>query len=133
MGDLRPMSLSNFINKVMSRLLLERMNDIIPLLISPNHTGFVRGRNISENILLAQEIIRDIYKRNNKLHSVVVKLDMSNAYDRVSWIYLTKVLRKFGFPETLIDMVWRLISSNWYSILINGQPYGFLQSSRGVK
>lgn len=30
-------------------------------------------------------------------------------------------------------MIWRLISNNWYSVLINGQSYGFFHSSRGVK
>ncbi|XP_059295500.1 uncharacterized protein LOC132048832 [Lycium ferocissimum] len=30
-------------------------------------------------------------------------------------------------------MVFRLISSNWYSMLINGQTHGFFTSSRGVK
>ncbi|XP_059290294.1 uncharacterized protein LOC132043850 [Lycium ferocissimum] len=30
-------------------------------------------------------------------------------------------------------MVFRIISNNWYSILINGQPHGFFRSTRGVK
>uniref|UniRef100_M1BM57 Reverse transcriptase n=1 Tax=Solanum tuberosum TaxID=4113 RepID=M1BM57_SOLTU len=30
-------------------------------------------------------------------------------------------------------MVWRLISNNWYSILVNGKSYGFFKSSRGLK
>ncbi|WMV44062.1 hypothetical protein MTR67_037447 [Solanum verrucosum] len=49
---------------------------------------------------------------------------MAKAYDRVSWIFLTKVLRKFGFSERMINMIWRLTSNNWYS---------FFQSSRGLK
>jgi len=42
-------------------------------------------------------------------------------------------MRRFGFSETIIDMVWRLISNNWYSVLVNGKSFGFFQSSRGVK
>lgn len=84
---------------------------VLPDLISKNQTGFVKGRNISENILPAQEIIRDINKRNQR-HNVVVKLDMAKAYDRVSWIFMTKVLRKIGFSKVIIDMIWRLISNN---------------------
>lgn len=38
-----------------------------------------------------------------------------------------------GFGEILTDMVYRIISNNWYSILINGQPRGFFKSTRGVK
>lgn len=33
----------------------------------------------------------------------------------------------------LIDMVYKIISNNWYSILINGHTQGFFKSSRGVK
>lgn len=83
-------------------------------------------------MLLAQEIIRDIDLRN-KQHSVVVKLDMTKAYDRVSWKFPVKLLTRFGFFEMIIDIVVRLISSNWYSVLMNGQFFGFFQSSRGLK
>lgn len=55
------------------------------------------------------------------------------TYDRVSVIFLTKVMRRFGFGERLIDIVWRILSNNWYSIIINGQTHGFFQSSRGLK
>ncbi|XP_060210567.1 uncharacterized protein LOC132637503 [Lycium barbarum] len=94
--------------------------------------GFVKGRNIAENVLLAQEIIRDINLRA-KHTNMVIKLDMAKAYDRLSWIFLTKVLRQFGFGEVIIDLVWRLLSNNWYSILINGQSHGCFRSSRGLK
>ena len=30
-------------------------------------------------------------------------------------------------------MIWRLISNNWYSVLIDGKSRGFFQSSRGLK
>lgn len=66
----------------------------------------------------------DMNKRN-KYHNVVVKLDMAKAYDRVSWVFLIRVLRRFGFSELLIDLIWRLSSNNWYTILVNGQPFGF--------
>lgn len=57
---------------------------------------------------------------------------MIKVYDRVSWIYLTKVLRKFGFSKIIIDMVWRLFTNNWYSVLVNGQSYGLFKSSGGL-
>ncbi|WMV25650.1 hypothetical protein MTR67_019035 [Solanum verrucosum] len=97
-ADLRPISLSSFMNKIISRMVHERMILVLPNIISQTQSGFVKGRSITENILLAQEIIRDINRRNKNIN-VVVKLDMAKAYDRVSWIFLTKVLRKFGFAE----------------------------------
>ncbi|KAG5601035.1 hypothetical protein H5410_032405 [Solanum commersonii] len=37
------------------------------------------------------------------------------------------VLRQLGFS---IDIVWRLISNNWYSVSVNGQPPDLFKSSR---
>lgn len=130
--DFRPICLSYFINKIISRVLHGRIVEVVPKIISPNQLGFVKGRSIMENVLLAQEIIKDINMRK-KYVNVVVKLDMDKAYDRVSWIFLTKVLRKFGFSKVIIDMVWRFVSNNWYTMLVNGQPYSFFQSSKGLK
>lgn len=56
-------------------------------------------------------MIRDINRRK-KHTNVVVKLDMAKVYNKVSWIFLTKALRKFEFLEVIIDMVWRLVSNN---------------------
>ncbi|XP_075080127.1 uncharacterized protein LOC142165483 [Nicotiana tabacum] len=132
-SDLRPISLGNFSNKVISRVVHERLVKFLPSLISEEHVGFVKGRNIVENILLTQEIVTDIRLRTKAGPNVILKLDMTKAYDRLSWLFLTKVLRKMGFTERFIGIVFGLVSNNWYSILINGQAHGFFKSSRGVK
>lgn len=131
-SDLRPISLSNFVYKIMSRIFHDRIEALLPKIISTNQSGFVKGRSIIENILLTQETVTDIGKRG-KPANVVIKLDMEKAYDRVSWFFLMKVLRKIGFSENFVDMIWRLIANNYYSILINGKSHGFFHSTRGVK
>ncbi|XP_060190553.1 uncharacterized protein LOC132619771 [Lycium barbarum] len=110
-SDLRPISLSNFINKVLSRVLHDRLEKVLPALISPHQSGFVKGRSIIENVLLTQEIVTDIRKRG-KPANVVLKLDMAKACDRISWSFLTKVLNQMGFSEGFIDKIWRLITNN---------------------
>jgi len=50
---------------------------------SRNQSSFLKGRAITGNIHLAKEIISDIGKPNRG-GNVVMKLDMTNAYDKVS-------------------------------------------------
>lgn len=64
---------------------------------------------------------------------MVIKFDMAKTYDRVGWKFLIKVLEKIGFDSNVVDINWRLIANNWYSVLINGQAHGFFHSIRGVK
>ncbi|XP_059302272.1 uncharacterized protein LOC132054245 [Lycium ferocissimum] len=62
-SDMRPIRLSNFINKVISRVVHYKLEKVLPRLISVNQSRFVKGGNIIENVLLTQEIISDITLR----------------------------------------------------------------------
>lgn len=63
-ADLRPISLSSFANKILSKVLHAKIAPILSNVISQNQSGFMKGRSIAENVLLAQEIIKDINRRN---------------------------------------------------------------------
>ncbi|XP_027156179.1 uncharacterized protein LOC113756908 [Coffea eugenioides] len=128
----RPISLCTFFNKVLSKILADRLASLLPCLVSHQQTGFVKRRNITENYLLTQELVSGIRKASRG-GNAALKLDMSKAYDRVSWLFLINVLRRFGFGERFIDMVWRLISNVRFSVIINGASYGFFQSRRGLR
>ncbi|XP_027174413.1 uncharacterized protein LOC113774033 [Coffea eugenioides] len=71
--------------------------------------------------------------RSSRNADVALKLDMLKAYDRVSWIFLTSVLRRFGFGEQWIDRIWRLLSNVWFSVLVNGSSVGFFKSTRELR
>ncbi|XP_059310656.1 uncharacterized protein LOC132062015 [Lycium ferocissimum] len=94
-------------------------------------TGFMKERSITESITLAQEMIHNMNKQDHD-SNMGMKLDMTKAYDRVSWTFLCDALKKFGFSDKWINMIWRVIANNWYSININGTRHGFFKSSRGL-
>ncbi|WMV39129.1 hypothetical protein MTR67_032514 [Solanum verrucosum] len=131
-SEIRPISLCNTSCKIIAKLINKRVSKILHNIISPNQSGFVKGRAITENILLAQEIVNDIGK-SNFWGNVVIKLDMSKAYDRVSWSFLCFILRRFGFAKSWIDLSNMFISYNWYFVLVNGSRQGFFKSGRGLR
>lgn len=111
-SNMWPISLSNFINKIFSRIIHDRIMKLLLGIISEEQAGFIQGRNIAKNILVVQEIISEI-RKIGKPHNMVIKLDMIKTYNRVEWLYLEKVLRKLGFSETIIDILYRLVGNNW--------------------
>lgn len=62
-GDCRPISLGNFFGKIISKILAIRLSKILSDIIHEEHAGFVHGRNISNNIALAQELVRELSQK----------------------------------------------------------------------
>jgi len=58
------------------------MKPILPGLISEEKSGYVEGRQILDNILLAQEMIHTLHSR--KIVGMMMQLDLSKAYDNVN-------------------------------------------------
>ena len=56
-SDYRPISMCNFCYKIISELLVNKLEGILPKIISPQQSDFVKDRLISDNILLAQELV----------------------------------------------------------------------------
>lgn len=56
---------------------------MLPLVISSTQIGYVTGRHIEENILLAQEMVGNINMKRRE-RNVILKLDIEKAYDRLN-------------------------------------------------
>ncbi|KAL0442005.1 UNVERIFIED_CONTAM: putative ribonuclease H protein [Sesamum radiatum] len=106
----RPISLCNVTNKILSKLLYNKISQALPDLISPSQSGFVPGRLIADNILLAQEMTHHLDMRHSK-GNLILKLDMSKAYDRVKWKFLYAILKKMGFPPRFIALTNMLLNT----------------------
>ncbi|XP_038983667.1 uncharacterized protein LOC120111180 [Phoenix dactylifera] len=77
------------------------------------------GRSISDNILLAQEMMGDLQRASRRRCLMAVKLDMERAYDRIRWDFLRWALESFGFHPTWIDWVLGCVQGPSFSILVN--------------
>lgn len=134
LSDFRPISLSNVLYKLISKVLANRLKFILPHIISPEQSAFVPGRLITDNVLVAFETLHSMASRfSGKEGYMALKLDMSKAYDRLEWDFLEVMLRKLGFVEIWINLLMSCVRTVTYLILLNGQPQGHIVPSRALR
>ena len=83
MHDYRPISCCNAIYKCISKIIAARIKGCLPDIISPAQTAFVQGRNIADNILLTQELMKN-YHLDSGIPRCALKIDLKKAYDSIS-------------------------------------------------
>lgn len=64
MRDLRPIALCNVLYKIIAKVLSNRLETILPGIISENQSTFVPGRSITNNMSVSFELL--LYMRQNK-------------------------------------------------------------------
>ena len=64
---------------------------------------------------------------------MVVKVDMSNAYDRLDWQFLKEVMIKMRFSSYYIDLIIECVSLVQYTIIINGSSSHFFSLTQGIR
>ena len=126
----RPIALCNVIFKLITKVIANRIKPLLPNLISKEKIGYVEARQILDNIILTQELIH--YVKLNHTPRMLIKLDMSKAFEKISWQYIREILKAFGFHPTWIQRIYSLISSS-FSILLNRIPTSTFRPSRGIR
>ncbi|RVW46228.1 LINE-1 retrotransposable element ORF2 protein [Vitis vinifera] len=129
--DFRPIGLVGGLYKLLAKVLANRLKKIVGKVVSSAQNAFVEGRQILDVALIANEAIDSLLKRNES--GVLCKLDLEKAYDHINWNFLLFVLQSMGFGEKWTGWISWCISIATFSVLINGTPEGYFNSSRGLR
>ncbi|GJZ23567.1 RNA-directed DNA polymerase, eukaryota, reverse transcriptase zinc-binding domain protein [Tanacetum coccineum] len=110
-SDFRPIACCNVLYKCIRKILTSRIKDVLGKLVGENQSAFIEGRQITDNILLSQELFKG-YNRKQKIKKVAFKIDLQKSYDTISWDFLREIL---------------------FSVNVNGERVGYFKGGRGLR
>ncbi|KAL0307204.1 UNVERIFIED_CONTAM: putative mitochondrial protein [Sesamum radiatum] len=109
-ADYRPISCCNVIYKAITKIIADRLATALEHLTDRCQTAFIGGRSITDNIFLAQEIVRQ-YTRKRISPRCTINVDLRKAFDSVSWTFLSQSC----------------------TVALNGSLHGFFAGKKGLR
>jgi hypothetical protein len=130
-NEFKPISLINYIVKIITKLLGDRLQSVIIPLIHHNQYGFIKTRTIQDRIAWTFEYIHQC--QQSKRETTILKLDFTKAFDTIEHSTILQMMEQLGFNNQWIQWTTSILQSATISVLLNGVSSKSLNYKRGVR
>lgn len=130
--DYRPVACCTVLYKIISKVIINRLQNILPEIVGESQSAFIKGRVIFDNIILSHEIAKGYYRKNISLRCML-KIDLQKAYDSVEWPFVEQLLLALGFPTWFVTWIMICIDIVSYSFNINGELTKPFNAKKGLR
>lgn len=110
-------------------MLARRLDPQLPKLIHNDQNGFV-NRHGFHNI---RRVLNKLHEKAGGKDTAILSLDAQQAFDRIEWHYLFKLLPRFGFGEGFLRWIRVLYTNPVAEILTNSivsKPFNLQRSTQ---
>ena len=91
LDNLRSISLLNADYKILMKVIAKRLEKVLPRIINPDQTGYIKNRYIGENVRLISDIMN--YTEENNIPGIALFIDFRKAFDTLKGTLLTTALK----------------------------------------
>lgn len=129
----RPIGLCNTLYKLITKIIVFRMKPLLHKINGPSQASFLQNRRASDHATTIQEFITHFKKIKGQQGSMILKIDLEKAFDRLEWSFIKDTLHFFAFTQPLISLIMYCVSTTTISILINGSVSQQFIPTRGIR
>ena len=84
-NQLPPIGLCNVAYMAISKAIVNMIKPVLSKLVAPIQISFVPEHQISDNIVIVQEMLHTMRHRRGKVGYMVIKMDLEKAYACIRW------------------------------------------------
>ena len=126
----RPITLLNLDYKILSKIIDERLKPILDKVL--HNSQYAKKSSSIKNM---NNLIRDITDdmQDQSVDSFLLQVDFCKAFDSISHEFLNICLKKMGFPDTFIQMLYAFDKNATSKLLINGHLSKIIKLECGAR
>jgi len=128
--QLRPIGLCNVAYKTIAK---NRLKLVMETLVAPTQCIFIPGMQITDNIIIVQEMLHTMRWKSGETGYMAIKIDLEKAYDRLRWPFIRETLLEENLPQIMVDTIMNCLSLVNFTVMWNGAKTQAFTPSRGVR
>lgn len=116
--------------KILCKILARRLEKYIPKIIIDDQQGFIQKRQGYHNV---RRVLNILFEKRNARDTAMLAVDACQAFDRIEWNYLLKLLPRYGLGENMIKWIKLLYTNPIAQVLTNNnisEPFKLQRSTR---
>ena len=106
MANYRPLQMLNTDYKIVAKAMANRLQGVMQHVIHPDQTGFIKGRNIKDNIM--ETYLTTVASKEGAL----ILLDFKKAYNRMDRGWIKSVMTNMNLGARFTDWLMKLIEQS---------------------
>jgi exonuclease III len=131
MENYRPISLLCVDYKILAKIITERMKQTMNAIVDVDQQGFIKGGDITGNLILVKEIID--YCNEEQKEGNMILMDFKKAYDRVDREAMFDTLTAMNYGEYFMNLVRILYTDATAIVMVNGEMADSFVTGGGVR
>ncbi|XP_052233243.1 uncharacterized protein LOC127846107 [Dreissena polymorpha] len=127
----RGITLLSLTSKIFSCIILQRISTAVDGILRQEQTGFRKGKSCIDYIFVLRQILEQSHEWNGSLY--VVFVDFEKAFDSLHRDSLWKILRHYGIPKKIVNVIRSLYENFERRVVHNNQVTEPFKVETGVK
>ena len=130
-GNWRGINLLSVPGKIFCRVMLHRIKTSLDKILREEQAGFRPGRSCTDQIFVLRTIIEQSIEWNSSLYLNFI--DFEKAFDSVHHCTLWRILKLYGFPDKIINILKSMYANNQCCVRHGGQESEWFRVKSGVR